>query len=95
MSRKPDNSSDDDTLLEFPCAFPIKVMGRSADGLKTIVEEVVIRHVDSEHLLSLKQTHSRAGNYVSVTVTVLAQTKAQLDAIYYELTSHELVIMAL
>ena len=95
MNRKPDNNSRDDTLLEFPCSFPIKVMGRSADDLQTIVEEIVVRHVESDQLLELRQTHSRAGNYVSVTVTVLAQTKSQLDAIYYDLTRHDLVIMAL
>lgn len=84
-----------DTLLEFPCRFPIKAFGEKDTDFENTVFELVKRHVaelEREHL-SLKVSSN--GSYISVTATITAQSKAQLDAIYQDLTDHEAVVMSL
>jgi hypothetical protein len=96
MAEKTGSSSPEtETLFEFPCHFPIKVMGKAEVGFASLIETIIRRHVNEEHMLSVTQTDSRTGKYVSLTVTVCAQTKPQLDAIYTDLSRHDLVIMAL
>jgi putative lipoic acid-binding regulatory protein len=86
---------DGDTLLEFPCRFPIKAAGRAGVGLEALVIEIVRRHAPDldETLVSVRE--SSAGNWVSVTLIVEATSKAQLDAIYRDLSAHEHVAWAL
>lgn len=92
---KINRNTDQDTLLEFPCSFPIKVMGKSADNFDLLVIEIIRRHVHDINEGAVKTRDSRKGNYVSVTVTIEARSKEQLDNIYMDLTAHERVIMAL
>jgi putative lipoic acid-binding regulatory protein len=77
-----------ETLLEFPCDFAIKAMGETSDDLDQIVVEIVRRHVAdlSEGAVSSRQ--SSGGKFTSITVTIRATSKPQLDAIYQDLTSH-------
>ncbi len=82
-------------LLEFPCRFPIKAMGRQNDEFEALVCGIVTRHAQLWPDEPIRSTPSKAGNFVSVTATVEAQSKAQLDAIYQELTDCEQVLMAL
>jgi putative lipoic acid-binding regulatory protein len=84
-----------DTLLEFPCRFPIKAMGRHNDEFETAVKDIVFRHAQMWPGEEIKLTPSRAGNFLSVTTVIEAQSQSQLDAIYQELSDCELVIMAL
>ncbi len=90
MSHEPEES-----LLEFPCQFPIKVMGLADRNFDLLVVELVRRHVPDLSEGSVKSRLSREGKYVSITVTVNAQSREQLDNIYLELTGHERVLMAL
>ena len=85
----------EETLLEFPCRFPIKAMGRAAEGFEALVIEMVRRHAPDldEAMVSVRE--SRGGSWVSVTVVIEARSKAQLDAIYRDLSAHEQVVMAL
>jgi putative lipoic acid-binding regulatory protein len=85
----------DTTLLEFPCRFPIKAMGRHDTDMETIVRDIVCGHAKlwADEPISLK--HSGAGNFVSVTAVIEATSKAQLDAIYQDLTDCDQVLMAL
>jgi hypothetical protein len=83
------------SALEFPTAFPIKVMGRRTDGFAQAIVEVVLRHAPDFDAGSLEMRTSREGNYLSVTATITATSRAQLDALYRELTSHPLVTMVL
>lgn len=83
------------TLLEFPCEFPIKAMGLACDELEIAVIEIVNRHVEDLPEGSLKMKPSKTGKYISITVTVTAHSKDQLDAIYMDLTACEHVTMAL
>ena len=83
------------TLLEFPCEFPIKAMGLSCDALEISVIEIVSRHVENLPEGALKMKPSKTGKYTSITITITAHSKDQLDAIYLDLTACEHVNMAL
>lgn len=84
-----------DSLLEFPCKFPIKAMGRQTDEFERIVGEIIFAHAELYEGEALRSTPSRAGNFVSVTAVIEAQSREQLDAIYQDLTDCEQVLMAL
>ena len=88
-------SKSQDSLLEFPCQFPIKIMGQANDEFEFAVIEIMRRHVPDLSEGAIKRRESSAKNYASLTVMVNATSKAQLDAIYQELSDHPLVIMAL
>lgn len=85
----------DEPLLEFPCDFPIKAMGKSEDNFDALVVEIVRKHCPDLLEGAVKSRLSRKGNYVSVTVTIQAESRGQLDRIYMELSAHEKVLMAL
>jgi len=84
-----------ESLLTFPCAFPLKVMGRTRDGFAQAIVEVVQRHAPDFDAGTLEMRTSTAGNYLSVTATINATSRAQLDDLYRELTSHPMVAMVL
>ena len=84
-----------ETLLEFPCAFPLKIMGRTQDGFAQAVLEVVLRHAPDFDSASTEMRASRQGNYLSLTCVVNATSREQLDALYRELSAHPQVVMVL
>jgi putative lipoic acid-binding regulatory protein len=84
-----------ESLLKFPTVFPIKVMGRREDGFAQVVAEIVIRHAPDFDPASMEMRPSRNGRYLGLTVTINARSKEQVDAIYQELSSNTMVIMAL
>lgn len=85
----------EDTLIEFPCDFPIKVMGVRSDDFAQIVVAIVLRHAPDFAAETVEMRLSGSGNYLSVTCTVRAQSKAQLDALYRELSGHPAVKVVL
>jgi len=85
----------DETLLEFPCDFPIKIMGRESSEFQDLARKLVEKHAGPLADDAIASSLSRKGNFVSVTVTVNAQSQQQLDDIYRELTAHDAVLMAL
>ena len=87
--------SDQDTLLEFPCEFPIKAMGLADGTFDTRVVEIINRHVEDPPEGAIRRRPSAKGKYLSVTVTIRATSREQLDDIYRELTACEEVLMAL
>ena len=82
-------------LLTFPCVFPLKVMGRREDGFAQVVSEVVMRHAPDFNAGTIEMRTSKNGRYLSLTVTLNARSREQLDAIYTELSKHPLVMMVL
>ena len=84
-----------ETLLEFPCAFPLKVMGLSSDALAQTVLEIVRRHAPGFDGAQMEMRASSGGKYVSLTCTINATSKPQLDALYRELSGHPLVKVVL
>jgi putative lipoic acid-binding regulatory protein len=85
----------DETLLKFPCTFPIKAMGKSDLEFDLLVIEIVRRHTPDLHEHAMTTRLSKDGNYLAVTVTIQATSKQQLDAIYQDLSDHPQVLMAL
>ena len=88
-------SDNEETLLKFPCDFPIKVMGRAEPGFDELIVELVRKHAPDLTEGAVKCRPSKGGKWISVTVTLRAESKAQIDAIYLDLTAHEKVVMAL
>ncbi|WP_341313383.1 DUF493 family protein [Paraburkholderia sp. IMGN_8] len=88
-------SPENESLFEFPCDFPIKVMGKShPEFAETIVS--VVRQFDSEVDGTRVETRpSSGGNYTGLTVTVRATSRAHLDDIYRALTGHPMVKVVL
>jgi putative lipoic acid-binding regulatory protein len=86
---------EEETLLKFPCDFPIKVMGRAEPGFEAMVVELISRHAPGIMETAVNSRSSRSGKWVSITVTLRAESKAQLDAIYLDLSAHDKVVMAL
>lgn len=84
-----------ETLLEFPCAFPLKIVGRTEDGFAQTILEIVLRHAPDFDSASMGMRASREGRYLSLTCTVNATSREQLDALYRELSSHPMVTMVL
>lgn len=87
-------ASKEGSLMEFPCSFPIKAMGIAIDDFDMLVVEIIRKHYPDVTEGAVKTRPSREGKYVSVTVTINAQSREQLDNIYLELTAHERILMA-
>lgn len=81
-----------DTLLTFPCEFPLKAMGAEPERFASVVLDIVQRHI-GEHVTEqdLTQRPSKNGTYLAVTVTFEAHSKQQIDDLYRELHAHPLV----
>jgi len=84
-----------ETLLEFPCDFPLKIMGATAADFAQTIASVVLRHAPDFDVASMEMRPSKAGNYLSLTCTIRAVSQAQLDALYRELTAHPMVKVVL
>jgi uncharacterized protein len=83
------------SLLEFPCDFPIKVMGETQDGFAAAMLQVVLRHAPDFAAASMEMRSSKGGRYLSLTCTIRATSQQQLDDLYREITAHPMVVMAL
>jgi len=87
--------SEQETLLEFPCQFPIKAMGRAEGDFEALIVTLIRKHAPDLAEGAIKVRDSQNGRFLSVTVTVTATSREQLDNIYRELTACEQVLMAL
>lgn len=85
----------DETLLKFPCQFPIKAMGKSNLEFDLLVIDIIRRHAPDLHQQAITTRPSKDGNYLAVTVIIQATSKQQLDAIYQDLSDHPQVLMTL
>lgn len=84
-----------DSLLEYPCEFPLKIFGQQQAGFAQAVLEVVTKHDPAFSAASMKMRASKNARYVSLTCNVRATSREQLDAIYQELCGHPMVVMVL
>lgn len=87
--------SERKTLLEFPCDFPIKVMGALVDEFAQTVTDIVSRHAPDFDPATVEMRPSSKGNYLSLTCTLRAESQNQLDDLYRELSGHPLVKVVL
>lgn len=85
----------EDSLIEYPCDFPIKVFGQSQQGFAQAVMEVVLRHDPTFKPASIQMRSSSKARYISLTCTVHATSREQLDALYQELCDTPQVVMVL
>jgi putative lipoic acid-binding regulatory protein len=83
------------SLLAFPCDFPIKILGRTQAGYAQAVTAIVHRHAPDFDAATLEMRPSREGRYLSLTCTVRATSREQLDDLYRELCDHPMVVMVL
>lgn len=83
------------SLLVYPTDFPIKVMGKAVDGFADAMVAVVREHAPDFDPATLEMRSSKDGNYLSVTATIRATSREQLDNLYRALTSHPLVKIVL
>ncbi len=86
---------NDETVMEFPCEFPIKMMGKDTPEFIATARSLVEKHAGPVDDASVRTAQSSNGNFVSVTVTISASSRKQLDDIYQDLTAHDDVLMAL
>ena len=85
----------DEPVMTFPCSFPIKLMGRETGEFRRTVRKLVEKHAGPIEDGAIESSLSRNGRFVSVTITVVAESREQLDNIYRDATAHDDVIMAL
>lgn len=87
--------SERETLIEFPCDFPIKIMGVATPDFAQTVAEVVLQHAPEFDPASMEMRPSREGKYLALTCTVRATSQLQLDNLYRALSSHPMVKVVL
>ena len=86
---------NEESALEFPCRFPIKMMGRDTPEFRATAQQLIENHVGPIAADDVQTALSRNANFVSVTVTITATSQQQLDAIYTDVSGHADVLMAL
>jgi uncharacterized protein len=81
--------------MNFPCIFPVKVMGANQDDFESLVVEIIQKNATlaTEEVVTTRL--SRGGRFLSLTVRIQAESQEQLDAIYRELSAHERILMML
>lgn len=87
--------SQQDTLLEFPCEFPLKIMGPTRPDFAEAIRAVVAEHAPGFDAGRMEMRASSGGNYISLTCTVTATSKQQLDDLYRALSAHPMVKVVL
>ena len=83
------------SLLEFPTAFPIKIMGEAQAGFAQAMIEIVLKHAPDYDAAGIEMRPSSGGKYLGLTCTITATSQQQLDALYFELSGHPLVRVVL
>jgi len=91
----PEGKPESESLIEYPCQFPIKVMGNKVEGLVHAIT-VIAKEFDPEFDSStIELRESKGGNYLGVTITITATSRAQLDEVYRTLSTHPMVKVVL
>jgi len=85
----------EDSAIEFPCSFPIKMMGRDTQEFLVVARGLIETHAGPVDDTAIRTSSSSNGNFVSVTVTIVAVSQQQLDDIYRAVSAHDDVLMAL
>ena len=83
------------SLIEYPSAFPIKVMGAHVAGFTEAIVAVAPRFDPGFDPATVESRPSRGGNYLGLTITITATSREQLDALYRALSSHPMVKVVL
>ncbi len=87
--------ADEKSLIEYPSAFPIKVMGEQVDGFVEAIAAVALRFDPGFDAATIERRPSSAGRYLGLTITVTATSREQLDELYRTLSTHPMVKVVL
>jgi putative lipoic acid-binding regulatory protein len=87
--------SGDTSLAEYPCDFPVKILGHTRAGFAQEMLEIVRRHAPDFEGSSMEMRSSKRGKYLSLTCVIRADSREQLDRLYRELCDHPMVVMVL
>ena len=85
----------DTPLADYPCDFPIKILGHTRAGFAQAILEIVRRHAPDFDGSSMEMKSSKRGKYLSLTCVIRATSREQLDRLYRELCDHPMVVMVL
>lgn len=85
----------DEPALSFPCDIPVKILGRNAPEFRAAALGILRAHYEDIDVQRVRERESGGGNYLSLTVVVRAESRAQIDAVYRELTAHSDIMMVL
>lgn len=83
------------TFIDYPCDFPIKIMGKDEQSFTKLILMIVRRHIPDFDDSSIETRVSKKNKYLSLTCTVQAISQSQLDALYKELCDHPMVLMVI
>lgn len=81
--------------LNFPCEYPVKVIGLNENDFAAFAKEIITRHIPGLPAEAYLLRNSSAGKYLSISVTFIAQSRAQIDGLYKELGAHKRVLIAM
>ncbi|MDO5059467.1 MAG: DUF493 domain-containing protein [Neisseria sp.] len=95
MSEQQNAPQTPETLVEFPCTFPLKVMGVQDPDFESKMLETIRSQIPETHACDISVRPSSKGNYLGATANVYVSDKEQLDNIYRALTAHPLVKVVL
>lgn len=84
-----------ESLIQFPCFFPIKIIGKNTQKFQAEVTQIIITHFPGIPEPEIKATHSSKSNFISITATVYVHNQASLDSLYQELSKHPEMKMVL
>lgn len=91
----PPDIPPEQSLIEYPSQFPIKVMGAHVEGFVEAITHVARQFDPGFDASTIEQRPSKAGNYLGLTITITATSREQLDEIYRTLTTHPMVKVVL
>jgi putative lipoic acid-binding regulatory protein len=92
---KPECIPPERSLIEFPCLFPIKVMGLDVEGFADAMTAIA-REFDPQYdPATLERRGSSGGKYLGLTLHVTVHSRQQLDDLYRRLSGHDMVKVAL
>lgn len=91
----PPDIPPEQSLIEYPSQFPIKVMGAHVEGFVEAITHVARQFDPGFDPSTIEQRPSKGGNYLGLTITITATSREQLDEIYRTLTTHPMVKVVL
>ena len=91
----PEGKLESESLIKYPCQFPIKVMGNKVDGLAHAITVIAKNFDPAFDASTIELRESKGGNYLGVTITITATSREQLDELYRTLSTHPMVKVVL
>jgi putative lipoic acid-binding regulatory protein len=88
-------SEQQESLIQYPCDFPIKVMGKSVEGYEAAIANIVLQFDPGFKVSTIERRPSKNGNYLGLTVIVHVTSREQLDELYRTLSTHPMVSVVL